>query len=200
MESRRIWWKKWDLQLREQHHEHTPTLALPSRPSPFHKLISNNVWTTSKHTLSAFHPHLYNHWPFNLLKQNQQPQGGAPQQGQAAGQQDALDKGISGALDKAGYHQGNETVEKISDGARGFLWVSTAICSKEGNRLERAFWRKPRSLLGSNMLSGIENQSREGRDMQKSAWKVKTCMSCLIRRWILYLSPLNRYWSSIITI
>ncbi|PWN33840.1 uncharacterized protein FA14DRAFT_161497 [Meira miltonrushii] len=42
-------------------------------------------------------------------QQPPQPQGG---------QQDALDKGISAALDKSGHHQQNSTVEKISDGVR----------------------------------------------------------------------------------
>lgn len=41
-----------------------------------------------------------------------------PPQQPAAGQQDALDKGVNTILDKAGHHQQGGTVEKISDGIR----------------------------------------------------------------------------------
>jgi len=39
----------------------------------------------------------------------------------AAGQQDALDKGVDAILGKAGHKQSAGTVEKISDGFRKFF-------------------------------------------------------------------------------
>ncbi|RXK42499.1 hypothetical protein M231_00053 [Tremella mesenterica] len=43
----------------------------------------------------------------------------------ATGQQDALDKGVSAALDKAGHGQSASTTEKISDGLRGAFKKAT---------------------------------------------------------------------------
>lgn len=48
-----------------------------------------------------------------------------PQQQPAAPQQDALDKGVSGILDKSGHHQQGGTVEKISDGIRNVFKKAT---------------------------------------------------------------------------
>ncbi|EIW72798.1 hypothetical protein TREMEDRAFT_58968 [Tremella mesenterica DSM 1558] len=42
-----------------------------------------------------------------------------PTSATATGQQDALDKGVSAALGKAGHGQSASTTEKISDGLRG---------------------------------------------------------------------------------
>jgi hypothetical protein len=56
-----------------------------------------------------------------------------------AGQQDALDKGISTVLGKTGHGQSNSTVEKISDGFRKVFRKITGKGEHDDGAIDKRF-------------------------------------------------------------